>query len=518
MFQKRYTIPFFMAAAAFFWAVIMNDFAFEHTSSTITCLRFLYALCVYTAAFYIIRLIANRNDRSIQIAIRMFFVYELVNAIIFLMVYPGAWKWDDINVFNELMDTGRLNYWQGYLTIVFYILSLFLIPFPAGCVIVQFTLISVIFGYFAYVISKLHWNGKWKYLLLLPFFFIPALDFNMWPLRLSIYCFLEMLLAVLIIEPRLIDGKQIWELPKRCILIVILTAILSVWRSEGFAYVLLVPLTLFFLYRKPWRFKSFLILAAWCISLTFLIGTPQRYGVVNKDYDLTGVLLPLTPLCAKAVENGDEDIVKDISRVLNTQKIAESYHEGRDAIALFWENRGQLIRYGFTHKAYKKFQRAYIRLILKYPSIFISERIHCFSESWKIPGTGSICWLYTTDDPGVARFANSYHFNRPLNNTLRIKTGEILNAEGSKATLWTFNFYFQTAAVFILTVYLLYKKSDWLLLALMMEARVFLTFLTAPATFFMYYYNLWLFGSVILCGGAAIILSKLSPAFSKGES
>ncbi len=492
----------------YLWALISTNIAFQRITLTVFGCRIIYAIIVFIASLYIQDVIRKSSWLSVKHAVIAFLVYEVLNMLIFRLIYPGAWKWDDINVFNSLMSSGHLNYWQHYLTIVFYILCLCLFPFPAGIVMVQFTIVAVIFGYCFYVLSAIPKGGRCKYLILAPFFFIPTLDFNQWPLRLSLYCMLEILLVVLIVEPR-IKGKTIWEFHRRCVFIVFLTAVLSNWRTEGLLYVIMIPCCLLLLYNKPlqWRKAAGLFVSA--AMLTGILSVPQRIGMsTSEDYDLTGLLLPITPLCAEAVNNQDKEIIEPIDKVLNVNEIAKSYQEGSDAMVLFWSDRASLIRYGFDDEDYNEMKKGYLKLILKYPTVYLRERIQCFLSTWRTPGTGSIGWLYTTDNPNVQYFATHYCMNRPISNPVRMKVGEILNAEGNKDTLWAFNYYAQTIAVVLFTFYLLLKRSKWLLLALMMEVRMILTFLTAPGRIFMYYYNLWLFGSFIICGVLAYLLFR----------
>ncbi len=511
---KRYVFPLLGTLFLYIWSLATKMYAFQTESETITELRTLYIPICFCALYYIQELWTKRNEKPVQMAIAAFLVYEILNGIILILIYPGAWRWDDVNVFNAFMANGQLNYWQHYLTIVFYIFALFVAPFPAGIVFVQFTIISIIFAYCVYVVARLRiWNQtKWRYLLLIPFFFIPTFDHNMWPLRLSLYCMLEVLLVVLILEPKVIDCADIWERPKRLMTLVVLTAILANWRTEGILYCFLVPALLFVIY--PVKSKKMLrggVLIS-CIVLTGTLYLPQRYGLSpNKDYDLTGVLRPISPLIQQAAEDEQTEILTEIDKVINIDTIMNGYENGTDGIQLYWNDRSQLIQNDFSDEDYNGFKLAYVKLVLRYPMIYMSERISTFLDSWKEESAGFIGWLYTSERPSLQVFSHSYHLNRPLSNTLRIKVGEILNAEGDgyNLTRWTFNYYAQTAAIIAFTLYLAISRSKYLFVALVMEVRMVLTFLTAPALIFMYYYNLWLFGNFIIFRFAAFLCYKI---------
>lgn len=202
--------------------------------------------------------------------------------------------------------------------------------------------------------------------------------------------------------------------------------------------------------------------------------------------------------------------------MLNAGAIAEAQRNGVNAVTLFWEDRANLIRPDFSEEQYGDMIKGYARLILRYPGVYLNERIHCFLETWKNTGAGSIGWLYTTDRQQVQYFATHYYMNRPISNRLRVKVGEFLNeeGEGGKLTRWMFNYYAQAAAILLFTIYLLARRSKWAWLALMMEVRMVLTFLTAPAYYSMYYYNVWLFGNFIIFGFAAFLFRRLRNRFA----
>lgn len=184
---KIYLKAFLGTIVLYLWALISTNIAFQRITLTILGCRIIYAVLSFLILVSVQRVLCHIENPVVRNAVIAFGVYEIVNLIILRLIYPGAWKWDDIVMFNWLMGSGHLNYWQHYLSIVFYIFCLCIFPFPAGIVLIQFSIISVIFGYFFYVLSVYLKGGKLKYIILAPFFFVPTFDFNQWPLRLSLY-------------------------------------------------------------------------------------------------------------------------------------------------------------------------------------------------------------------------------------------------------------------------------------------------------------------------------------------
>lgn len=504
------------------WSLVTRSFAFQTRSQLISDWRILYIPVAYLVLLYAQRVWLRRKERPVSIALKAFCIYEILNCIIWLLIYPGAWKWDEINIFNEFMRTGDFNYWQHYLTILFYIFALFFAPFPAGIVLVWFTVISVIFGYLTYVLARVSIGrmGKWKYFLLVPFFSIPVFNYNMWPLRLSMYCILELLLVVLIIEPKIADHADIWSRPWRCLVIAILTALLANWRSEAILYFVMIPILMYILYPGKRHIMKCGVMLACCAVATLAVSLPQVGGIgSNKDYKLSGMLHPLSPLIARAEEEQQTEILSEMDKVLNIDTMLEGYRNGIYGVQLYWSNRNELIRDGFTESDYKLFLRDYAKLIMRYPDTFLRDRLELYLDGWKLPES-SIGWLYTTDNESVYLFAHSYFLNRPLSNDLRVKVGNILNSEGDaqRLTIWMRNYYLQTITLVAFTIWLAIKRSRYVFVALVMEVRIVLTFLTAPYAVFMYYYNVWLFGTIILCGAAALVFDRLYKAGKRKRS
>lgn len=164
---------------------------------------------------------------------------------------------------------------QHYLTSIFYIIALMLFPFPAGVVILQILLISFIT---TYIISGLNRyfikNEKLAYLLLIPFLLPPVIDSNLFPLRMSLYAFLEILFLGMIVfewEKRrnFYESEESKKIPLvfLCYFIII-SVLLAVWRLEAFYYIIAAPSIFIIFFREYSNLLQKIIVAAAIILIS----------------------------------------------------------------------------------------------------------------------------------------------------------------------------------------------------------------------------------------------------------
>ena len=159
--------------------------------------------------------------------------------VLLLLTWPGIWRMDEFGILNSATMLLPV-FWQNYLTSLFYVFSLMLIPIPSGVIIVQCALISLIVGYVVNVFVK-NW-GRLGLLAFVPCLFLPVLDSDLSPMRMSIYGFLELFLLVLLWEKKKSFADRGWGF--LCILVAVVTA----WRTEAVYYFVMFPLLLVILY------------------------------------------------------------------------------------------------------------------------------------------------------------------------------------------------------------------------------------------------------------------------------
>ena len=481
--------------------------------------------------------------------------YFGIMVVLLLLTWPGIWRMDEFGLLSSSVQLYP-HWWQNYITSVWYIFSLMLFPFPAGVILVQIIAISLIY---ARIVS----NGLREYdrktkmkimseneqvdkksaqatknagyiangekggrdirricyvvVLTIPFVMFPVLDSNLYPLRMSFYAFLElMLLSELYFLYRrrtAVQSESEIECDDRKVIfaLVPLAAVVTVWRTEAIYYLVLFPVILLclgglkrYLHQILLYFIAFVILFA-----------PQKIGekmTSGDQYELTSVVLPLVPLVLQAQEDGADDLLAEINLVVDTDVISRAAAEGKNGINMFWSEPD--FQRSYTSEDFARFQSAYRKLIIRYPMIFLQERWQTFLASTDL--LENTTELFTNDE--VENYVNfrKYLLNRPISDKMRtavIKTLEIRKSsnyeEKYPVTDWVYSPLPSILILLIACVIALAKKKRIPLVILFAAfARVPLVFLTAPSRLFMYYYSVYLIGYVLLFYLLAGQLSK----------
>ncbi len=443
-------------------------------------------------------------------------IYFCINMVLLFLIWPGIWRMDEFGILNSAVKLLPV-FWQNYLTSLFYVFSLMLVPVPAGVIIVQCALISLMAGY----IIRFFVNcfGKSGLFAFLPFLFFPVLDSNLYPMRMSLYGVLELFLLVLLFEKKKnqMEGTGSW------IFICILGAIVTVWRTEAVYYFLLFPLLLVILFIKNMDRKALVKIICTYLACSLCLFVPQTVGdklTSGNQYDLTSVVLPLIPLVEEAY--GQEDCreqLNAIDRVIDVEMAVEGARENKSGISLFW-SRPDFQR-EYTDEQYKEFKNAYYGLIVKFPGVFLKERWDCFVHSVDL--------LQNTTEifeaGGVANYDvfKAYPGTAPVGGDMRnavIKMLEWRSMDDYETKKAGYSFiYGHIVPICILllawAVCLLRRKWHGFFLLSLPLVKVPLIFLTAPSRLFMYYYSLYLIGYFVLMYLLLAVWKKLEGPVKK---
>lgn len=514
--QKRYQRAF-LAAALIHWLIsFFSDklifeyrlFAFESLKDILktgiawgTKVAFLVLLIFLYQMAGRIYFDYRNNIGKCRMYVKYTAVYFGFMLVFFIVTYPGIWRMDEFGILKQSIQLNP-HFWQHYLTTVFYIFSLMLIPVPAGIVFLQIVINSMIVGYIVGKGSELLKIGKWSYLMYLPFVFFPVIDSNLYPMRVSVYAFLELLLAACFVFKKkegVIPGKkELW-------ILAMLTAVVAVWRTEAIYYLIWSPAIFCIVFYRETDLKKkikFAVLSLCCTAVLFL---PQFLGnkvISGNDYEITAVVLPIVPLAAEAAQNGEEDMIAAVDKVLDTELMLEGYAAGMTGIDMFW-GMPDFLKKGYTDAEYDLFQKAYYQLIMKYPAVFLKERWNTFLHSNSLMQDTTV--LFETQEvENYIEFRTVYKGNRPLNAELRAGIISFLDCRvfgnyNEKNPFYdiVWNYIPQVIFLFVLLVVLLAKKQlGYAAAAAGVIGKVPLIFITAPSRLFMYYYSVYLIGSV----------------------
>lgn len=508
--QVKYLYLFLATFAIWVVTLPICKISFQSITPTVMLVKGMQLPLIFYILHQINKLYTEiKMGRIPAVVIKYFIGYFCVLFIAFLLIFPGGWRWDDTSIYNAAA-WGQLNHWQHYLTSVFYIFCLTIFPAPFIVILGQILVISIIVVYMVYELGKYIQNRYVRLILFLPFILIPTISTNLWPMRLVIYSYLEIFLVVKLvlfkIENRAWGIRQLFQAA-------LLTAILSVWRTEGFYYVIAIPVVFLFLFKKETTIKLKVIMFFMTAILTVLLYIPQYRGGQGEQgtrYEITGLCVPLVPLVHEAVRSEDTELLGEIDIIFDSSVLEQAYQDGKNGEYIFWnQHEYPFIKDGLSSERFDAFKQTYVKLLLKYPWTYLKNRLQYLKRtavgSWD-PKTAT---LYEEEMGYVKEFCNKYFLNRPLNEVLRKESALFLECDGRwKALQALENFLPQLMILLFINIWLFFRKREFLLISLVYDLRIFLTFLTAPTGWFLYYFSAYLAGLIVVSCWAARKIDK----------
>lgn len=498
---------------SFFTDRLMFQYAWMDFSSTREMFRsvetigvklvfFLVLFALWQAAFWA----AKHADRFF---LKVAGGYLLLMVGLLLLTWPGIWRMDEFGILSSSVQLFP-HFWQNYITSVFYILAMMLLPFPAGVIIVQCVCIALIVARLVTLCVR-GGDGAAKKIwpvLLFPFLMFPVLDSNLYPIRMSLYAFLEVLLIaeLFFLAKRIkIEGLSgdSWK-NSYWLYMTALAVIVTLWRTEAIYYLGAYPVILLMLgYGR--RYVRQIVLYFIVFVILF---APQKIGeklTSGRQYELTSVVLPLVPLVVAAEENGDaqdQKLLDCIDQVVNVEVTLLGAAEGKSGINLFWGE--PEFQRAYTEEQFAEFKSAYYQLAAKYPKVFLQERLQTFWDSSDL--LENTTELFTKENVANYETFKIYPLSLPISDKIRTGVIEILElrVRGNYDTKFAITdfVYSPVPAIVILAIasviLLLKRKWTHLIFVLTPLAKVPLVFLTAPSRLFMYYYSVYLFGYCVL--------------------
>ena len=482
----------------------------EHSILIYAGFKIVFFFILFSIWFFVIDFaikIKNNNQiylRWITIAIIFFVIFS----ILMLLVWPGNWVWDEKGILENALML-KMNGWQHFLTSLFYIFSLMIIPFPSGVVIIQYTIIALIISYILSTLTNRY--GKKSLFIGLIFLMPPVLLHILYPMRINLYTFLELLFFFLI----LVNIKNERFKGSTMLTLSVLSIILTVWRTEGIFLIIVFPLILLI---KKYSKKTVLIVFVSTLLCAGIMVGIQNYHLVlgydgAVDYNVTGIATPYHSLIRKEYkENKNSALIKSAEKYLNFKEI-NKYEEGEGEEA-FWVGAYSTVD---SDGKYKMMLKDYKSLILKHPGTFFYYRFKLFLDTQKVyDDKGKIISVVQEGNINQQIFnLDKYPLGKTINKELRAKILKCLYGKSSLKPLNliiknTFNIFVPLLLIILMAIYSLtfIKKGGGQMLIIMSSLLVHfaMVFVTAPATYFMYYFPIYVCGYTLFL---SFLLSKI---------
>lgn len=534
--KKQLTVE---AIAAVLWCLLTlaTDrlfFRYDWKTPAFFIYKALFVLAAFAVIHGVVTLVQKIRcrDRFACSWLRWVLPYLAVSLVVLLIVWPGCWGNDDLDVL-QMARVLEPTAWQHFLTSAAFILSLMFLPLPGGVIIVQNLLISCVVGCFLAAAETLAQDRMkrpvargWFAILYIPFLLPPVLLHNMQPFRSTWSTWTELFTVFLLVWWYL-RGKPVSA--KSLAAFAFLGILTAAWRSESIYYVVALPVLLAFL-----AGKKLLRAGAWvACTAAILAGTLACNAYSNAllgqawIYQRVALCYQTAALVQDADPEQDAEALALIDPVFDVQACRD--YSNLHGAAL----RSKVTRDSddLTEKDWDNCKRGILRLALKYPGSLLRERMGVFLNTVEQHRTESnqklvfaTTVLVYTDDPATMReMEKDFLFNSigtwPLNQQLRedFIMSMSYRTEGLgvfMAVTWLMlpSFGLLFAAVLVLLV-----RRKWMLFfaAGALAARIPLVFLTAPDTYFMYYLTPYIAGYAI--AAAAVVYGVLLHKKKKQE-
>lgn len=452
--------------------------------------------------FSLARKIKDENEKTVDM-LKIFLIYFGINITLLILTWPGIWRWDEFRILG-LTSIGMLEFWQHYLTSILYMLSFMLIPIPSGVIIVQIAISSGIVAYIISNFKRIFNNSKWTYLLFIPFLLLPVLDQNLYPLRLTLYSYIEILLVC-----QLIFIKKLGKSSKKdFMLLSVILILLSAWRSEGILFIVLIPILYICIFKKEIKdIKIRVMYTVFSITVAMILIIPQQYEYKHEysdRYDVTSYINQLYVVTKLEIqENPQSEELKAISKVIDFNEFFK-YSKGINA-----HNNEKMYNKNATAEDYDNMKRAYRELLKKYPLDVLKERMNVFLKTSGFVKDYNVHVEDTREiftkpaNYSLLEFRNGYETTKPLDLELRNNVISFLECYDGNHTNFAFHIFYNVVPsmciVAILIIVCIFKKN-WMLFFTfgVILAKSFAIILTAPDCFFMYYLPIYLVGAFML--------------------
>jgi len=414
-------------------------------------------------------------------------LFYLIPVILILVIkLPQGFLSNDENLIFESAVNLQHYTWFYYITTYYYIVSLMLIPSWIGPIIIKVLIQVIVVGYVTYRLIKFIGvkYGKFAYLLFLMY---PVIAYTTSAHRLPIY----FLLYLVLISTLLFDSLEHVSLTKtRSFWLLFLCAVLTQWRTEGIYLVVLIPLLLFLVYKNIRSKKAAFTILLGALLLQYIISIPQNglfaseMGAAADDRMKPFYAYTITNMYRNGLDyetnKEDLDIVDQYLSLAMIQSINEYYGDiNYEDVLILYKEGFVGVRPEATVSEFFDYAAAIKRICLHNPDVLFRTR-------W-----GAFCYA-----------AQPYHITFE---GFGIKSLAHLGISIIKTI--AYNLFIPCMIIIALFIYSLIKKR-WFTFFVSGGLMIhwFIVFLLAPASYFKYYFPIYIIAYFYLL---LFILQKL---------
>lgn len=483
------------------------------------CLKFFFIAALYLVFIFFIQFFYKAFIKK-QLFYQRWLLYSLIYLTIcivtLLLMYPGHWVWDEFTVLEQAKLYLPFS-WQGNLTSILYTFSLYLFPSAITIVIVQLFIASLAVGYATSLFDAITNHRRYlPYIFMLFFLTAPIILNNIYPLRLTIYSYVELLLLARFIAVILkihTPANKYVDL----ILAGVLIGILCSWRSEGMYYILFLPIYFYalgFLKKKYITdYRLLLMIVVTIVSIWLLIA----FGKSNPHplYPVTATINPISNMIQSELKGERvKESLDAIDKVIDINIVKK--YPSHNEIPSFWQPNAR--REGYAEHI-DEYNKAFIYLVTNNPYEFLKSRFYTFMSTNSFGAVRSLpSGVFGSPSPQdvekVEKFNKENKLTQPINIEVKKHLTSLLLPPLNPHTLSISHLIWNIIPITIglvglFIVALLRRKVMLAIVVVFILTRVPLIFLTAPANYFMYYLPVYISGGALLWGVTLVLFLRI---------
>ena len=494
------------AIVAFVIWIVLNitgiqDLFFKDASALrIAVIKFIHLIYLFLTCCLIFTIVRNqKKDQRYKDLIKIAVIYFCVLFVLLILVWPGAWAWDDLGVVYGAAYY-KFTPWQHFFSGLFQIMALQTLPFAAGVIITQIFWASIIVGY---IVSFLGHAIAKKYkknfrliaiILMIPFFFCPVLYYVLTGYRMAIYQYLEIFVFAMILIKSISKEKITvgWLL-----LLGLSTIVVSTWRTEGLPILFFVSLMLFVLKDKYLTKKRIALFFGIVLLSALAIGKINTLMIKSNDYKVGAIIYPLVVNIREGNNISDEEKDK-LNKVMDLQCIDDHPELSEELIY------HKCIRKEYSENDFAVFMRSSIVILLKNFSRTVSSIWEMFWQTsaglydeYGSPYARTTAYtaarIYTVGTSENIKWgAVDTRLKSPIDINLRANTINILAVTPESKAVPYFTIVWNHVIPVVLSIIVIIIsiiKKNWIvsIIGLAIVCRAIIVACTAMAPYFMYY-------------------------------